>query len=63
MKALERWELTTGYEPKKRADRLLRTLTWQLQSEVTDAIEPDRLVSDEGLSLVNKHLDLRARLR
>ena len=62
-KALDRWYLMTDYEEKRRPDRLLRVLSWQLQGEIMDALEPRVLVSDAGWQQVVRHLDQTAGLR
>ncbi len=47
---MRRWEALTDIPARKRGDRLLRTLPWELQSAVNTAVHETVVLSEKGFT-------------
>ena len=61
--SLERWNSSTDVAVHRRADKVLRTLSWEIQAQLIDAIDPAVLTSETGIEAIIAKLDVKAKWR
>jgi hypothetical protein len=61
--SLARWTAATSFPVDRHADKVLKTLTWELQTEIFDTIANDDLSSSNGVEMIITCLDEKAGVR